>query len=159
VDLARVDGDEPRLAEVERALEKTAQGHDPGSLALLRTGPGVGTLLALVLRSAIEEIARVPRVPEFVSSGRLVQSARASHGKRHGPSGKTSANAHLNWAFAEAAGLLRKPNEPAQQYLAKPATRHGNGKALSLLAHTRGRAVYVMLKQHGAFDQAKCLAT
>jgi transposase len=159
VDLALVDCDDPLLADLERSIEQTAQGHDPVSLALVRTIPGVGNILALVLRDAIEDIARFPRVQAFVSSGRLVKSARESNGKRHGPSGKKIGNAHLTWAFAEAAVRLLKNNEPAQKYLPQLANRHGKGKALSILAHKRGRAVYFMLNQHVAFDQAKFLAT
>jgi transposase len=159
VDLALVDCSDPLLADLERSREKTAQGHDPVSLALLRTIPGVGTILALVRRDAIAEIARFPRVQAFVSYGRLVKRARESNGKRHGPSGKKIGNAHLTWACSEAAVLLLKHNEPAKQYRTQLANRHGKGKALSILAHTLGRAVYFMLKPQVAFDQAKFLAT
>jgi transposase len=159
VDLALVDFDDPLLAELERSIAKTAHRHDPVSLALLRPIPGVGNILALVLLSEIEDIARFPRGQEFVSSCRLVKRARESHGTRHGTSGKKIGNAHRTWAGSEAAVLLRKHNEPAQTDLAKLATTHGQGKALSILAHTRGRAVSFRLKHHVACDQAKCLAT
>jgi hypothetical protein len=115
--------------------------------------------LALVMLSQIEARARFPRVQEFVSYSRLGKSAREAHGKRHGTSGKTIENAHLKWAFSEAVVRLLKNNAPAQQSLAKLATQHGQGKALSILAPNRGRAVYVMLTHHVAFDQAKFLAT
>ena len=159
VDLALVDVYDPLRAELERYIETTAHSHDPVSLALLRTIPGVGKILALVMLYEIEHIARFPRVQEFVSSSRLVKSARESNGKRHGTSGKKIGNAHLKWAFSEAAVLFLKNNEPAQKYLAKRAAQHGKGKALAILAHTLGRAVYCMLKHHVAFDQAKFLAT
>jgi transposase len=159
VDVALVDFYDPLLAELERSIEKTAQGHDPVSLALLRTIPGVGKILALVMLYETEQIARFPRGQEFVSYCRLVKNAKESNGKRYGTSGKKIGNAHLKWAFSEAAVLLLKNNEPAQKYLAKLATRHGKGKALSILAHKLGRAVYFMLKNHVAFDQAKFLAT
>jgi len=116
---------------LERYIEKTAHSHDPVSLALLRTIPGVGKILALVMLYEIEEIARFPRVQEFVSYARLVKSAKESHGKRHGPSGKKIGNAHLTWAFSEAAVLCLKHHEPAHKYLAKLAPTHGQGKALS----------------------------
>jgi len=158
LDLALVDFYDPLLAEVEHYIEKTARGHDPVSLALLRTIPGVGKILALVMLYEIEDITRFPRVQEFVSYCRLVKSARESNGKRHGTSGKKIGNAHLKWAFSEAAVLFLKNNEPAKTYLAKLATRHGKGKALSILAHKLGRAVYYMLKHQVAFDQEKFLA-
>jgi transposase len=159
VDVALVDVYDPLLAALERYIEKLAHGHDPVSLALVRTIPGVGNILALVLLYEIEQIARFPRVQEFVSYCRLVKSAKESNGKRYGTSGKKIGNVHLKWAFSEAAGLSLKHNEPAPKYLAKLATRHGKGKALSILAHKLGRAAYFMLKQRVAFDQEKCLAT
>jgi hypothetical protein len=159
VDLALVDGDDPLLADLARSLEHIAQGHEPVALALWRTIPGGGNILALVMLDEIEESARLPRVQACVSSGRLVQSARESNGTRHGPSGKTLGNAHLTWAFSEAAVRFLKKNAPAQKYLATLATRQGKGKALSILAHQRGRAVYFRLTKHVAFDQAKVLAT
>jgi transposase len=158
VDVALVDFYDRLLAELERYIEKTAHGHDPVSLALWRTIPGVGKILALVMLYEIEQIARFPRVQEFVSYCRLVKSAKESNGKRYGTSGKKIGNAHLTWAFSEAAVLFLKNNEPAQKYLAKLATRHGKGKALSILAHKLGRAVYFMLKHPVAFDQEKFLA-
>jgi transposase len=159
VDLALVDFYDPLLAELERDIEKTAHSHEPVSLALVRTMPGVGKILALVMLDEIEHSARFPRVQEFVSSSRLVKSAREATGKRHGTSGKKIENAHFTWAFSEAAVLLLKNNEPAQKYLAKLAIKRGTGKALSILAHTLGRAVYCMLKQQVAFDPAQFLAT
>jgi Transposase IS116/IS110/IS902 family len=156
-DLALVDCDDPLLAEVERDIEKTAHRHDPVSLALLRTLPGVGKILALVMLYEIEEIARFPRVQEFVSYSLLVKSAREAHGTRHATRGKKIGNAPLTWACSETAGLVLKHHEPAQTYLATRATPHGQGKALSILAHTRGRAVYCMLKHRVACDQAKFL--
>jgi transposase len=157
VDTALIDFYDPLLAELERSIEKTAHSHDPVSWALLRTIPGVGKILALVMLYEIEDIARFPPVQAFVSSCRLVKSAREAHGKRHGTSGKKIGNAHLKWACSEAAVLFLKNNEPAKQYLTKLANRHG--KALSILAHKLGRAVYFMLKQQVAFDLEKFLAT
>jgi transposase len=159
VDVALVAFDDPLLAELERSIQTIAHGHDPVSLARLRTMPGVGNILALVLRDEIEQITRFPRVQEFVSSCRLVMRAKASKGKRYGTSGQKIGNAHLTWAFSAAAGLFLKHNEPAPKYLAKPATRHGQGKALSILAHKLGRAVDFLRKPHGACDQEKFLAT
>ncbi|MCK5652241.1 MAG: IS110 family transposase, partial [Gemmatimonadetes bacterium] len=36
--------------------------------------------------------------------------------------------------------------------------KHGNGKALSILAHKIGRTVYFMLKRNQAFDPDRFLA-
>jgi transposase len=96
LDLALVDFYDSLLAELEHSIEKTARSHDPVSLALLRTIPGVGNILALVMLYEIENITRFPQVQEFASYCRLVKSARESDGKRHGTSGRKIGNAHLS---------------------------------------------------------------
>jgi transposase len=82
-----------------------------------------------------------------------VKCSKESGGKRLGTSGKKIGNAHLKWAFSEAAVLLLRNNEPGQKYLARLETKHGTGKALSILAHKLGRAVSYMLKRKTAFDR------
>ena len=54
------------------------------SYALLKTIPGVGKILALVLLYEIENIARFPRVQNFSSYCRLVKCAKESNGKKYG---------------------------------------------------------------------------
>ena len=69
-----------------------------------------------------------------------------------GTSGKKIGNAHLQWAFSEAATLFLRSNEPAQKYLVRLKKKHDKGKALTILAHKLARAVYYMLKRKTVFD-------
>jgi transposase len=82
---------------------KTAKQHDPHTLYLRRSVPGIGNILSLVLLYDIHPIERFPRVPEFASYCRLIKCAKESNGKRSGTSGSKIGNAHLKWAFSEAA--------------------------------------------------------
>ncbi len=93
-------------------MVKTAKQHDANTLYVLQTVPGIGTILSLVLLSEMHDIARFPRVQDFVSSCRLVKGAKASAGKRSGTSGTKIGNASLTWAFSEAAVLFLR-NHPA----------------------------------------------
>jgi transposase len=86
-------------------------------------------------------------VQAFVSSCRLVTCAKASAGKRYGTAGTKIGNAYLKWAFSEAAVLFVRTNPAGQKYLARLEKKHGNGKALTVLAHKLARAVYYMLKR------------
>jgi transposase len=70
------------------ALVSTAKAHEAQTFSRLRSIPGVGTSLALVLLYAIQASNRFPRVQQFVSSCRLVKCARDAAGKRYGTSGK-----------------------------------------------------------------------
>lgn len=140
------------IAELERDIVKSAKSHDPVTHALLKTIPGVGRIIALNLLYEIENIKRFPRVQDFVSYCRLVKCVKESNGKIYGSSGKKIGNAHLRWAFSEAAQLFLKGNEPGKKYHQKLVSKHNKGKALSILAHKLGRAVYHMLKNQKAFD-------
>ena len=121
--------------------------------------PGIGQILSLVLLDEIHQIDRFPRVQDVASYCRLVKCAKESGGKRLGTSGNKIGNAHLKWAFSEAATLFLRGNEPGQKYLARLEKKHDQGKALSILAHKLARAVYCMLKRKTAFALEPCLRT
>ena len=152
VDLALITSYDELRRDGERTIVKTAKHHDAQTLSLLQTVPGIGKMLRLVLRYAIQQIDRFPRVQDCASSGRLVTCARESAGKRSGTSGATIGNAHLKWAFAEAAVLGVRDNPAAQTLLTRLEKKHSQGKALTILAHTLARAVYSMFKRQTACD-------
>jgi transposase len=152
VDLALITYYDELLRDVELTLVKTAKHHNANTLYLLQTVPGIGKILSLVLLYEIHDIARFPRVQDFASYCRLVKCAKESAGKRSGTSGAKIGNAHLKWAFSEAAVLFLRDNPAAQKLLARLEQKHGKGKALTILAHKLARAVYYMLKRQTAFD-------
>jgi transposase len=155
VDLALITSDDALRRDVELPIVTTAKHHDANTLYLLQTVPGIGTILSLVLLYEIHDVTRFPRVQDFVSSCRLVQCARESAGTRYGTSGATLGNAHLKWAFAEAAVLFLRDHPAAQKYLARLEKKHDKGQALTILAQKLARAVYDMLKRQGAFNTEK----
>ena len=156
-DLEMISAYDPLIAQLERSIIQTAKHHDPVAYALLQTIAGVGRILGLVILYEIENIHRFPTVQDFASYCRLVKCAKESNGKRTGSSGKKIGNAHLKWAFSEAAALFLKDNETGKRYLDKLTHKYGKAKALSILAHKMGRAVYFILKNKEAFDQEKFL--
>ena len=155
VDLALIGYYDALLRDVELSLVKTAKHHDANTLYLLRTVPGIGKILSLVLLYEIHAINRFPRVQEFASYCRLVKCAKESAGKRSGTSGSKIGNAHLKWAFSEAAVLFLRDNPAGQKLLARLEKKHSKGKALTILAHKLARAVYHMLKRKTAFDMQR----
>jgi transposase len=124
----------------------------------LQSVPGIGQILALVLLYEIQDIARFPRVQDFVSYCRLVKCAKESSGKKVGTSGKKIGNVHLRWAFAEASVLFIRQSQPGKEYFVKLEHKHGKAKALTVLAHKLGRAVYYMLTREQAFDLQRFVA-
>jgi transposase len=157
VDLALIGHYDRLLTALELSIVQTAKAHDAQTFYRLRSIPGVGKILALVLLDEIQDIHRFPRVQEFVSYCRLVKCAKESAGKRYGTSGKKIGHAYLTWAFSEAAVLFLRNNPAGQKHLAHLVKKHGKGKALTGLAHKLARAVYYMCKRDTAFDLDKFL--
>jgi hypothetical protein len=62
----------------------------------------------------------------------LVTCAKESAGKRSGTSGTTIGNAHLKWAFSEAAVLFLRDNPAGQKFLTRLEKKHSTGKALTI---------------------------
>jgi transposase len=142
VDLALITYDDELLKDLELFILKTAKHHDAPTLYLLQTVPGIGKIVSLVLLYEIHYIERFASVQDFASYRRLVKCSKESGGKRLGTSGKNIGNTHLKWAFSEAATLFLRNNPRGQKRLARLEKKHDKGKALSILAHKLGRAVY-----------------
>ena len=139
------------LPRLEHEISLIAKTHDADSYFRIRSLPGIGRILGLVILYEIHDINRFPRVQDFVSYCRLVKSAKESGGKRMGTSGKKIGNVHLKWAFSEAAVLFLRRNPEAVKYREKLAKKHGKAKSLSILAHKLARAVYYILKRKEVF--------
>ena len=77
-DLNLIDAYDAQIAEVERTVLKNAKINDPVTLKLLRTIPGIGKILSLVLLYEIDQIARFPEVGNFLSYSRLVRCEHES---------------------------------------------------------------------------------
>jgi transposase len=159
LDLALLERYDALLTDLEGYLVRQAKQHDPQAFALLRSIPGVGKVLALTILYELHDVQRFDRVQEFASYARLVKCAKESAGKKHGTSGAKMGNVHLKWAFSEAAVLFVRHSAEGKKLLARLEQRFGKGKALSILAHKLGRAVYFMLRRGKAFDRARFLAT
>jgi transposase len=140
------------IRDLELFLTQKAKVHDVDNFYRLRSIPGVGKILAMTLLYEIHDIDRFERVQNFASYARLVKCEKSSSGKRLGIGGAKIGNVHLKWAFSEAAVLFLRGNPPAQRYAEKLRRKHGKAKALSILAHKLGRAVYFMLKQQRPFS-------
>ena len=152
LDCTLIDYYDELLPKLERHIQACAKGHDPKALPLLKTIPGIGMILALIILYEIHDITRFPRAQDFISYCRLVKCARESAGELYGHSGNKIGNAHLKWAFSEAAVLMLANLPQAASFVARKAKQHGKGKAISILAARLGRAVYHMLKRKEDFD-------
>jgi len=145
------------IADIEKSVLREARAHDRNTLLCLNTVPGIGKVLGLTLLYEIGDIDRFDSVQRFASYARLVKCEKSSGGKRLGSSGSKIGNAHLKWAFSEAAVCMLSCFPESHKYHQRLQRKFGKGKALSILAHKIGRAVYFMLKRNQAFDPERFL--
>ena len=141
LDLELMESLEGLIGKVELHLTRAAKVDDPQTYHRLRTVPGVGPILGLVLLYEMHQVDRFEKVGQFLSYARLVSCVHESAGKRLGSGGKKIGNAHLRWAFAEAACLFLRSSERARQWKQKQEKKHGSAKALGILAARLARGV------------------
>jgi len=154
-DLSVIGHLDDETREVELYLVRHAKVDDPQTYARLQTIPGVGKILALIMLYEIHDIARFGEVGNFVSYARLVRCSHESAGKKSPGKGRKIGNAHLKWAFSEAAVLMLREIPQAARFVARKEKQHGKAKAISILAARLGRSVYFMLRRKEAFDEKR----
>jgi transposase len=156
-DLQLIDAYDLQIAMIEKHLLKSAKVDDPVTFGFLRTIPGIGPILGLILLYEIDRIDRFPEVGNFLSYSRLVRCAHESAGKVKGHGGKKIGNAHLKWAFSEAACLMIRSCLPVKAWMQRQEQKRGKRKALSVLEAKIGRTVYHLWAKQRAFDVNKFL--
>ena len=155
VDLALIDQYDTLIVDLELTIVREAKRHDADAFHRLRSVPGIGKVLALTILYEIHDVTRFDRVQEFASYARLIKCAHQSAGKKLGTGGAKMGNVHLKWAFSEAAVLFLRHTKDGKKILAGIEKKHGKGKALSILAHKIGRAVFYMLSRGTVFSMEK----
>jgi transposase len=155
VDLAVIDCLDEQIAVLELFLTRTAKVDDVQTFHRLQTIPGVGKVLALILLYEIHDIRRFSSAGQFLSYARLVRCAHESAGKVLGSGGHKIGNAHLRWAFGEAACLFLRGSERGKRWKDRQVKKRGEGKALAILAARLARAVYHLWRKGEAFDEER----
>jgi transposase len=87
----------------------------------------------------IHNINRFPTVGDSLSYARMVTPKKFRDGNITGQGGAKIGNAHLKWAFSEAAIMMLRYSERAQQFLARKQKKYGNGRAMTMLARKFAR--------------------
>jgi transposase len=156
-DLALVDHYDHEIAELERYLVPHAKVDDPVTFGLLRTVPGIGPILGLTLLYEIDDIRRFPEAGHFLSYARLVRCEHQSAGKVKGSGPKKVGNAHLKWAFSEAACLMIRAVPAVKSWMQRQEKKRGKRKALAILEAKIGRTAYHLWRKQVPFDLKRFL--
>jgi transposase len=138
-------------------LEKTALARTRlrPEFKLLKSVPGIGTVLALTIMLEVGDVGRFAGAGEFASYARCVGSAHISNGKKKGTGNTKNGNRHLGWAFMEAASFAARYDETVQRYYQRKKAKSHLMVAKKTVAHKLARACYCMLRDQKPFDVGK----
>lgn len=122
------------------------------ALQLLKTLPGVGDILAIVIDREIGAVGRFPTAEHFASYAGTTPKVKSSGGKSYyGPMRKES-NQYLKWALVEAANVIVRcrhfpgwRNKHAVRLYERTARRKGHAIAVGAVARHLAEAAYWVL--------------
>jgi transposase len=145
-----------QIDEVESTVLKQAK-NKPFYAKLLEL-PGVGKILALTIQLETGPVDRFPKVGNYASYCRKVQSRWFSNEKAKGRGNAKNGNKYLAWAFSEAAAHARCFHPPSRKFY-NHKLNHGNAAmAHNALAHKLARAAYYIMRDDVPFEEAKLFA-
>ena len=132
---------EERMAELFSGLK---------SLNDIKTLPGVGFILGVVILTEVGDVARFPSASHLASYSGMTPRVHASGGHvRYGRT-RPDVNHYLKWAYAEAANVAmmhrrRHPQRHVSRLYERVKSRRGHPKAIGAVGRHLAEATYWML--------------
>jgi transposase len=146
--LEQIDTLDQQVAQLEARMDQLFT--PTPELELLRTLPGVGLILGIVILLEVGDVRRFPRSAQLAAYAGTTPRVHASGGKtRYGPL-RPDVNRYLKWAFVEAANITcrrraRAPQRHVTQLYERIARRRGHQTAIGAVARHLAEATYWML--------------
>lgn len=128
------------------------------NLQLLKTLPGVGDILAIVIDNEMGSVERFPNAEHFASYAGTTPKVKSSGGKTYYGHLRKESNQYLKWAFIEAANVIvssrfrpgwRKKH--VVRLYERIRHRKGHGIAIGAVARHLAEASYWMLRKGEAY--------
>jgi len=139
----KVDEFEERMGVVFGAMQE---------IQLVRTLPGVGFILGVVILTEVGDVNRFPSSSHLASYAGMTPRIHASGGHvRHGRT-RPDVNRYLKWAYAEAANVAmmhrrRHPQRHVSRLYERVKRQRGHPKAIGAVGRHLAEATYWMLRK------------
>jgi len=156
-DLKHIESMARIIATLETQINQRAHQHNARDYALLKTIPGVGTILSLSILYETHTIGRFATVQKYSSYCRLVKPQRSSNGKNTGGGNSKIGNPYLKNTFNEIINVAQRESPGIKKYYQKLQSKQGVRKARAIVAHKFAIATYYLLKHSKGFDEKRFL--
>lgn len=144
---------EEEMAQLERVVK--AQVKRQPAFKPLLTVAGIGPIVGLTIMLETGAIQRFPKVGNFASYCRCVDSQRLSNGKRQGQGNTKNGNQYLAWAFVEAANFAIRYHASVPRFYQRTCAKTSPVVARKAVAHKLARACYYVLRDQVPFDRKR----
>jgi transposase len=152
--LAQVEALDREVRQVDHRVRAVFQPTPETSL--LRTLPGVGLTLAVLIALEVGDVKRFATGEKLAAYAGTTPRVHSSGGKtRYGPL-RSDVNRYLKWAFVEAANVIcrhrqRYPQRHVSQLYERVARRKGHQKAIGAVARHLAEATYWILARRESY--------
>ena len=151
------------LEEVENRIlcievEMKAVFSETEEVRLLKTLPGVGFILSVVMSGEIGDISRFSRPECLASYSGVVPRVSGSAGKFWHGKMRMESNQYLRWAFVEAANVVclhrsKRPGWKVSRLYETVRARKGHGKAIGAVARSLAEAAFWVLTKKEPYHE------
>jgi transposase len=131
-------------------------------MQLLKSLPGVGDILAIVIDREIGTISRFPSAPQFSSYCGTTPRVSSSGGKTHYGKMRTESNQYLKWAFIEAANAVSAHhaqrgwvNKYVSKLYLRIRGRKGSSIAIGAVARHLAESAFWVLSKNVVYREPK----
>jgi transposase len=154
--LGHIDYLDATIRELDKRIEeifgKTV------AISLLRSAPGIGEVLSIVVNLEVGEVSRFPSAPALASYSGTVPRVHASGGRVRYGQLRPDVNRYLKWAYSEAANSIvvnRKiyPHRHVTKLYERVRAKKGHQKAIGAVSRHLAEATYWILKKQEPYQE------
>jgi transposase len=150
--LAQLDSVIDQIARLESRMQEVFAPTE--AIGLLKSLPGVGFILAVVIFSEVGAVERFASASHFASYAGTAPRVHASGGKVRLGQLRSDVNRYLKWAFIEAANVIsshrrRYPHRHVTRLYERVRSHRGHQTAVGAVARHLAESTYWMLKERG----------
>jgi len=156
--LELLDQVQAHIESCEKRIQQVTQKNL--AVELLRTLPGVGFILAVVMAMEIGDVNRFPTSAHLASYAGTVPRIKQSGGKTLRGKVRADVNRYLKWAFVEAANsaVVRQARGRSSHVLRlyqRIRQRQGHAKAVVAVSRHLAEAAFWVLKKNQPYQQPR----